>query len=274
MTIAVAIKTGSAIIFAADSKVSTQGVAGYNEEGDIVWRPQTYDNAYKVARDQNRRIMAMVAGYGDIGRLTATDFIKRYHFPLPVDVDQVKQSVSDLGTAIQTELRTYWGELKVEESKWRAPSLWVASATSDGMASKVFEGVFAAPNYVFEERLEYPGIALDGSYREVRNLLYGVDWQIVRGVLKALNVTDDAFLEALRQSKIARPVDKINFWTMPTQDAIELAVFVAKVQIQMDRFLPEEAACGGPVDVMVLELTPVPSIIEYIKVLHYPKEVV
>jgi hypothetical protein len=74
MTIAIAIKTGAAVVFAADSKVTTNGPAGYDQDGQINWLSQTYDNAYKVAHDRNRSLMAMVAGHANIGSLLATDF--------------------------------------------------------------------------------------------------------------------------------------------------------------------------------------------------------
>lgn len=270
MTIAIAIKTSSAVVFATDSKVSTQGVGGYNEAGEIVWRPQAYDNAYKLAHDQRGKIMSMVAGYGDIGRMTATDFITRYAFPDYSTQEEQSDAMIRLGDAISAEIRARWTG-QIDEEKWPAPSLWVAGASPDGMAGRVWEGSFKSPVYSFKEKLLYPGIELDGSYREVNNLLYGIDWQNLEQVHKFLGVTEEKLIEAIKNSKMARPADKINFWTMPTQDAIELAVFLAKVQIQMDRFLPGEAACGGAIDVMVLQLTPRPQILSYLKELHYPK---
>src|SRR5262252_2772286 len=75
LTIAVAIRTGSAVVFAADSKVTTRGVIGLDGKGVPVWVEQTYDNANKVVHDRTARVMAMVAGAANIGRTSATDFI-------------------------------------------------------------------------------------------------------------------------------------------------------------------------------------------------------
>ncbi len=47
MTIAIAIKTGAAVVFGADSKVTTRGLAGYDDKDEPIWREQTYDNAFK-----------------------------------------------------------------------------------------------------------------------------------------------------------------------------------------------------------------------------------
>jgi len=55
---------------------------------------------------------------------------------------------------------------------------------------------------------------------------------------------------------VLRPLDKLSLWSIPIQDAIDLAVFLAKVQVEMDRFLPGQPACGGPIDVMILRTVP------------------
>jgi hypothetical protein len=80
-------------------------------------------------------------------------------------------------------------------------------------------------------------------------------------------VMDEAFSKFSPDS----PINKINFWAMPIQDAIDLAVFLAQVQIQMERFLPGLPTCGGPIDVMVMEMTPEPKIRSFPgKQIHHP----
>ena len=65
MTIAIAIRTGSAVVFAADSKLTTSGLLGFDQDGGPIWERQTYDNAVKVVHDRNQILMAMVAGVTD-----------------------------------------------------------------------------------------------------------------------------------------------------------------------------------------------------------------
>lgn len=89
--------------------------------------------------------------------------------------------------------------------------------------------------------------------------------------MKELGIDNDRFNEALRNLKVLRPVDKLSLWSMPLQDAIDLAVFLATVQEEMDRFLPGTPACGGPIDVMVLKLVPEHAIVTFPgKTLHHP----
>jgi hypothetical protein len=68
-----------------------------------------------------------------------------------------------------------------------------------------------------------------------------------------LRIKQDRFDKAMTNLKVLRPIDKLNLWAIPIQDAIDLAVFLANVQVEMDRFLPGTPACGGPIDVMVLQ---------------------
>ncbi len=75
MTIAVAIRTGSAVVFAADSKLTTRGMTGLDEHGESIWVDQSYDNATKVPQERSQRLMLMVAGDVNLGQRSATDFI-------------------------------------------------------------------------------------------------------------------------------------------------------------------------------------------------------
>jgi hypothetical protein len=271
MTIAVAIKTGSAVIFAADSKLTTQGFGGFDDKGEIIWRDQTYDSVYKIAHDRNLSLMAMAAGSANIGRTLATDFIMRYSFSASTEVDQQDKLIQQLAVDIEHEIVSFWNTTKVPQDEWGGPSLWLAAAAPNQEDSRVWHGRFTSPQYSFEEVLKSPGIELDGSYREVYSLLYGMDWGNFEEIQQQLKITDEQLFEAIKNSRLAQVADKINFWSMPTQDAVDLTVFLANVQIQMDRFLPGEAVCGGPIDVMILQMTPNPAIIPYLKALHYPK---
>lgn len=59
---------------------------------------------------------------------------------------------------------------------------------------------------------------------------------------------------------------------MPIQDAMDLAYFLADVQIEMDRFLPGAPVCGGPIDLMVLQGLPYRDIKAFPgKSLEHPK---
>ena len=71
----------------------------------------------------------------------------------------------------------------------------------------------------------------------------------------------EALYGVIQSRKVLSPIDKLAVSVMPPQDAVDLAVFLATVQIQMERFLPGEPYCGGPIDVMVLQTAPAAKII-------------
>ena len=74
-------------------------------------------------------------------------------------------------------------------------------------------------------------------------------------------IGEEAINDVLTNASILKPRDQLSIAVMPVQDAMDLAVFLASVQIQMERFLPGDSLCGGPIDVMVLKTAPVQEIL-------------
>lgn len=271
VTIAITIRTSAAVVFAADSKVSTSGLGGYKDDGTPIWLDQSYDNAYKVAHDRDREMMAMVVGHANAGQIGAIDFIASYSFRRCSSAADQDNEIQKLADAIGAEITAYWSTTKVDPPEWRTPRLIVATASPDRRSARLWKGSFDHPKYEFKPFIPYPSLDTDGSYTEVDSLLYGVNWDFWADVRKQWGKTADEGKEALKNLKILMPVHRFNFYSMPTQDAVDLAVFLAEVQIKMDRFMPGTAVCGGPIDVMVLHLSPEPSIVPYFgKTIHHP----
>jgi hypothetical protein len=270
MTIAIAIRTGSAVVFAADSKITTSGVVGYEEDGSPRWVEQTYDNATKVVHDRNRTLMAIIAGHANIGQMTATDFISTQQFVGAISIEDQNQKISALVDEMVKQKRAYWSTTQVPEEKWPGPTVLLAAPSPEGIP-RVWRLNLEGPGSHVSEILTVPHIVLEGAYDEVFGLLYGYEYNVLMEIAKHLEVEVEAVREATRNLKVLRPIDKLNLWAMPIQDAIEMAVFLANVQVEMDRFLPGTPACGGPIDVMVLRMAPEPGIVAYPgKVLHHP----
>src|SRR5689334_14008120 len=82
MTIAVAVRTMSAAVFATDSKLTVRGIGGLRADGTPNWIEQTYDNATKVVHDRTSHLMALAAGSVNIGQISALDFIATYAIQL------------------------------------------------------------------------------------------------------------------------------------------------------------------------------------------------
>ena len=133
MTIAIVIRTGSAVVFAADSKITTSGVVGYEEDGSPRWVEQTYDNATKVVHDRNRTLMAIIAGNANIGRVTATDFVSTQLFVGAVSIEDQDQKISALVDEMVKQKRAYWSTTQVPEEEWSGPTVLLAAPSPEGI---------------------------------------------------------------------------------------------------------------------------------------------
>ena len=275
MTIAVAIRTGSAVVFAADSKVTTSGIVGIEEDGSPRWLEQTYDNATKMVHDRNRILMGMVAGHANIGQVAATDFLstlsmKNTRSAAAEDQDEALRTIVD---SMVTLKRSYWETTQVPPEKWPGPTILLAAPSPTSTAPRVWRVNLHGADSDMSEMLTEPGIHLEGSYAEVFTLLYAFNPDMMEEIRQQLGVDEARFRDAVRSRRVLAPIDKLSLWGMPIQDAMDLAVFLASVQVEMDRFLPGTAACGGPIDVMVLQMAPEPGIVAHPgKALHHPRD--
>lgn len=271
VTIAVAIRTADAVVFAADSKLTTRGVAGLGEDGKPIWVEQTFDNATKVVHDRSRTAMAMVAGPANIGRIQATDYISKTNLENIRNSSKQEEEIEKLSKNMMEEKRQYWATTQVPPEEWPGPTVILAAPSSEGRDPRAWRIRLDGLEPRVSEILTEPDIKLEGSYDETFGLLFGYEFNVLEGIAAQLGVEVKRVLAAARDMKVLRPYDKLNLWAMPLQDAIDLAVFLANVQVQMDRFLPGTPACGGPIDVMVLRMAPDPGIVIFPgKTLHHP----
>jgi len=271
MTIAVTVRTGSAIVFAADSKVTTSGIVGRDEKGDPRWVEQTYDNANKIVHDRSQTVMAMVAGEANIGQESAMDFFLSKDLQELGTVGDQDQRLSAFIDSMVEQKKTFWQNISVSPDEWRGPIILMAGPSTSGNSPRIWRIDLGGSGSQHSEILTDPGIYLEGSYNETFGLLYGYERSVLLSLMNELGIEMEKCGQALQNLRVLRPIEKLSLWSMPLQDAIELAVFLATVQIQMDRFLPGTPACGGPIDVMVLQTVPTRAIISLPgKKLHHP----
>ena len=79
MTVLVAVRTSTAVVFAADSKLTTQGFIGFDTNGDPQFVPQTYDNAIKIGHDAAKTLIAAVTGNSTLGEYRRIGFLVASH---------------------------------------------------------------------------------------------------------------------------------------------------------------------------------------------------
>ena len=130
MTIEVAVRTGSAVVFAADSKITTSGFIGFEENGDPRWVEQTYDNATKVVHDRGKILMAMVAGEANIGQEAASDFLMRQGLDQLAYSEDQDSEISHLVDRMVDQKKGYWETTQIPKEDWPGPILLLATPSS------------------------------------------------------------------------------------------------------------------------------------------------
>lgn len=264
MTIAVCVRTSTAVVFAADSRLTTYGRAGFDPAGTPIVLPQTYENATKIVMDSSKSAMAVVTGSATLGSMSFMDYIAASAVPSGPDPDAHDKAIQEFVEGMQKLREAYWNE--VPEEQWPVTVLMLAATTSYSSIPTVWRITFMGKE-IDVHHIQTP-VYLEGSYRSAFTLLYGYDGDLLSALANELKVGEqvvgpEAVIDAMSKLKVLRPIDRLLLNVMPIQDAMEFAFLLATTQIQMERFLPGEAACGGPVDLMVLMGTPTHEIMWY-----------
>ncbi|HTK91391.1 MAG TPA: hypothetical protein VL948_14185 [Verrucomicrobiae bacterium] len=187
MTIAVAVRTGSAVVFAADSKVTTTGIAGVKPDGSPLWVEQTYDHAIKLVCDLSNVVMCMVAGHANIGRIAAMDLMSSRGFPGWSDQATQDGDIAKLVDEMVARKREFWETQKTTEDKWPGPTLLIAAPGPDRMTPRAWRIDLNGPGAVTAEILQGAGVRLEGAYDEVFGLLYGFHSEVAYGAALQMN---------------------------------------------------------------------------------------
>lgn len=271
MTIIVAIRTGTAAVLAADSKVTTQAPAGRNDDGTIRYLPQTYDSAVKLTSDLSETAIAAFAGHGNIGEQNATDYFSKIDANLNQDPSVQDQRVQEILADMALVRREFWAELRIPIEQAPSTTMLLVAPPAGATAPRIWRIDLVGSDGHIDEILQNAGIWFEGSIDMAMTLLYGCTSAQAVVLRRELGLDEETFQGALNNSRHTTAISQINFWAMPLQDAIDFAVFCARVQVEMDRFRPGMAACGGPIDLMALEMAPRPRIRSFPgKALHHP----
>jgi hypothetical protein len=264
MTIAIAIRTNTAAVLAADSKLTTRGLIGFDENNEPQFVNQTYDNATKIVADASGCVMAVLAGSATMGPISVMDYIASSSVPEGADDAKQESAITDFAEGMAKIRAAYWAATTVTPDKWPVTAVILAAAPAYSKEPIIWHLAFLADK-VQVNRIRNR-VYLDGSYDGAYALLYGYRSDVIDDLAGALKIGEqavgaDAVYDALNGTKVIRPIDKLSLPVMPLQDAVDLAVFLATTQVQIERFLPGEPYCGGPIDVMILKSAPKREII-------------
>lgn len=216
--------------------------------------------------------MVVVTGEARLGSVSFMDYVASSAVPSDPDPEKHEEAIRGFAEGMAKLRSAYWSDVAVEQ--WPDTVLLLAGVSPSSHAPLVWRIVYQAEAFAVE-KVENR-VFLEGSYRNVFTLLYGYDFSLVRALGEELKVGDTpigakGIHEAIGKVKVLKPIEQLNVNVMPLQDAMDLAFFLATTQVQMERFLPGEALCGGPIDFMVLKTAPVPEILWHPgKMLHHP----
>jgi hypothetical protein len=145
MTILVAVRTGSAAVLAADSKLSTQAYAGKNPDGTPHYLPQTYDHAVKITGDGSSTAIAAFAGYANIGEQNAVDYFARQDLWLHVEPAEQDTKVRELTSRMHEERRRAAAKFEMPIEQMHSTVILLAAPPSEGIAPRIWRIVLGSP---------------------------------------------------------------------------------------------------------------------------------
>ncbi|MBI3636363.1 MAG: hypothetical protein HY216_09140, partial [Candidatus Rokubacteria bacterium] len=113
MTIAIAVRTSTAAVFAADSKLTTQVFVGRDADGQPQFLPQTYDNATKIVQDSSGHAVALFAGEASLGKLTFMDYVESSAVPISDKLPEQEALIQGFAGGIADLRAAYYRGIQV-----------------------------------------------------------------------------------------------------------------------------------------------------------------
>lgn len=251
MTIISIVRTGRDLIVAADSKITTLGIGGINKSGEIEWLEQTYDYGTKISFSRNNHWAVAVSGQVSFGSTQINDIIEQYNSDISNTRMEQDLDLKILVDKIKDERISAYKDYGSSD-RWPLTNVLFFSSDPEGRGVRYWSATYLTEEPIFSE--QFLDVFFGGSYDNVLTLLYNYNFTATDEVSAALDLPISEIREAF--SKTVSPLKRLNVGVMPIQDAIDFAVFLTKVQIQMDRFLPGTPKCGGPIDVAVIHGLP------------------
>lgn len=255
MTIIAAVRTGTDLIVAADSKVTTQGSIGKDIHGNHIWQEQVYDYGTKIAVSIANIWTVAIVGQGAFGDNQVSDIVSNYVTEYPKSRHNQDTDMYKLIDVLKTIRITEYQKFKMPKETWPYTRLLLFSSDPEGRGVRAWVVDFFKDEVQINEILQYPGVYLAGSCEHSFTLLYNYNYTAINEVAATLEIPRSDLESALKE-KYFPPVARINYSVMPIQDAIDFTAFLVKVQINMERFNPGTPKCGGAIDIAVVKGLP------------------
>ena len=272
MTILAVVKTSTDLIVAADSKITTSALGGKDQEGKPVWLTQTYDSGTKIfwTKGEHATVWTVaLAGQSSFGNIQVADIVQHYDAAQFTSRAEQEKDLINLLNVICSIRNDVYSKYEIPEEDWPYTNLLFFSADPEDRGCRSWNVNLNTRTPDISEFLKTPGIFVAGSCDHALTLLYGYTFKTLFEVSEKIKIPEELIAKSFLET--IKPLDKINVAVMPVQDAINLAVFLVKTQIDMEKFQPGIANCGGPIDIAVIQGVPKFKVLWYPgKEIHHP----
>jgi hypothetical protein len=254
LSLGIAFKGPEGIVLAADSRV-TLTAEMQQAGGQPMVLPSTYDNATKLLRVKGQdHVGAVTYGAGAIGQAeprTAHSYIPELEQEL-ANEKVGRLSVQDFAARLSQFFGARWKAQGMPTTPGQDMMFLVGGYDEGAVYGKVFE-VFIPSRPVPHEwhgGAGQFGLVWGGQKEYVDRLITGFDGSLPE-LAKTHLALDDKKRDDLR-AHLQGQLAPVPFAFLPLQDCVDIAVFLIRTTIQMQRWIIGVRGVGGAIDVAVI----------------------
>jgi hypothetical protein len=254
MSLGIAFKGSEGVVLAADSRVTLNAQLQLAPGVPPLMLPATFDNATKLLKVKGQEYVgAITYGVGAIGLnepRTAHSFIPEFEAQLPAE----RLSVETFATRLSTFFLARWNDAHMPNPAAPGQDMvfLIGGYDQDAPYGRVFE-FFIPSNPAPREAIPQGqfGGRWGGQFQTVDRLISGIDPATVQVVRDFLHVAGPPPgqpdpLEIELKTKLS---SRIPWQFLPLQDCVDLAIFLIRATITLQKWTVDIRGVGGAVDV-------------------------
>lgn len=263
MSLGIAFKGPEGVVLAADSRVTifNQVVGQGPMAGKTLVVPATFDNATKLLKVNGQEFVGAVTyGVGAIatstGPRTAHSFLPEFEAEL---AKEKRLSVEDFAKKLSDFFTRQWKAMTPAPPAGEDMVFIIGGYDPDPKQAygRVFEvKVPSAPTPKETIPVGVFGASWGGQREIVDRIMQGFDYRVVALASDFLKIPaagrDDAALEAHLKSQVTI---KVPLAFLPLQDSVDLAIFLIRATIAVQKWGMDLRGVGGAVDVATITRT-------------------
>lgn len=243
MSIVTSVKVRDGIVLGADGASQIHGETPDGQVGVVkVWY-----NAQKLFQIGKLNVGVLTYGTGNIGPRSVQGVLQDFSDAVESgeieDTETIEEIAGELSGFLESSHEAELPETPREE--WPGLGIFVAGYSRGQPHGEEWE--FAIPASPDPERVRSPndfGSSWRGVGRPFQRLYKGFDRSLHENLRRA---ADDEESEARIEQLLSQQEARVQFDSMPLQDAAHFAEFVVETTIRLEQFELGAPTCGGPI---------------------------